>query len=48
MSNKKTRKKAHSRVDRPICVWVPVTDANGRTRMEARWSTAASLARSAA
>ncbi|WP_260988503.1 hypothetical protein [Nocardioides sp. zg-1228] len=25
--------------DRPVCTWTPVTDASGRTRMEARWST---------
>ena len=24
---------------RPICTWVPVTDAAGRTYMEARWAT---------
>lgn len=34
--------------DRPVCVWVPVADATGRTRMEARWTTAAALARAAA
>jgi hypothetical protein len=26
-----------SRNDQPICTWIPVTDAQGRTRMEARW-----------
>jgi hypothetical protein len=25
----------------PVCTWVAVTDASGRTRMEARWSSAA-------
>lgn len=35
-------------ISRPACVWVPVTDATGRTRMEARWTTAPSLGRSAA
>lgn len=24
----------------PVCTWVAVTDASGRTRMEARWSLA--------
>lgn len=24
----------------PVCTWVAVTDASGRTRMEARWSSA--------
>jgi hypothetical protein len=42
------RNKKAAPADRPVCVWVPVTDATGRTRMEARWTTAASLARSAA
>lgn len=23
---------------RPVCAWVPVVDARGRTRMEARWT----------
>ena len=23
----------------PVCTWVAVTDASGRTRMEARWSS---------
>ena len=32
----------------PACTWVAVTDASGRTRMEARWTTAASLAVAAA
>ncbi len=34
--------------DRPVCTWVAVTDKNGRTRMEARWTTAASLKAAAA
>ncbi|WP_263575257.1 hypothetical protein [Nocardioides hwasunensis] len=25
----------------PVCTWIAVTDASGRTHMEARWSTAA-------
>lgn len=25
----------------PVCTWVAVTDASGRTHMEARWTTAA-------
>ena len=24
----------------PVCTWTAVTDASGRTRMEARWTTA--------
>ena len=24
----------------PVCTWVAVTDASGRTHMEARWSVA--------
>ncbi|WP_275937860.1 hypothetical protein [Nocardioides oleivorans] len=24
----------------PVCTWVAVTDASGRTRMEAHWSIA--------
>ena len=26
--------------DAPVCTWVAVTDASGRTRMEARWTSA--------
>lgn len=32
--------KDHNMTDRPMCTWVAVTDASGRTRMEARWSVA--------
>ena len=32
----------------PVCTWVAVTDASGRTRMEARWSTATTVATRAA
>lgn len=28
----------------PVCAWVPVTDATGRTYMEARWTVAAATA----
>ncbi|HEU4336861.1 MAG TPA: hypothetical protein VFR45_06080 [Nocardioides sp.] len=28
-----------SMAGRPVCTWVAVTDASGRTRMEARWTT---------
>ena len=28
----------------PVCTWVPVTDASGRTHMEARWSVAETIA----
>lgn len=29
---------------RPVCTWVAVTDAAGRTRMEACWSTVETVA----
>lgn len=32
----------------PVCTWVAVTDASGRTRMEARWTTADTVATRAA
>ncbi|WP_282595336.1 hypothetical protein [Nocardioides xinjiangensis] len=32
----------------PVCTWVAVTDASGRTRMEARWSVATAVAAQAA
>jgi hypothetical protein len=28
----------------PVCTWVPVTDASGRTHMEARWSIPEAIA----
>ena len=28
----------------PVCTWVAVTDASGRTHMEARWAIGASTA----
>jgi hypothetical protein len=28
----------HEMTDAPVCTWVAVTDAAGRTHMEARWS----------
>ena len=28
----------------PVCTWVAVTDAAGRTRMEAHWTTADAVA----
>jgi hypothetical protein len=31
----------HAMTGAPVCTWVAVTDASGRTRMEARWSVAA-------
>ena len=37
-----------SMTDRPVCAWVPVTDASGRTHMEARWSTVETVATHAA
>lgn len=33
---------------RLVCTWVPVADATGRTRMEARWTPAALGHRAAA
>lgn len=33
---------------RPVCTWVPVTDETGRTRLEARWTTAVTAIRTAA
>ena len=33
-----------SMTGRPVCAWVAVTDASGRTRMEARWSTVETVA----
>jgi hypothetical protein len=30
----------HAMTGAPVCTWVPVTDASGRTHMEARWSVA--------
>ncbi len=38
----------HTMTERPVCTWVPVTDASGRTHMEARWLPAAAAVRSAA
>ena len=32
----------------PVCAWVPVTDASGRTHMEARWTVARATAVQAA
>ncbi len=31
----------HAMADVPTCHWVAVTDASGRTHMEARWSVGA-------
>ena len=28
----------HAMTAAPVCTWVAVTDASGRTHMEARWS----------
>jgi hypothetical protein len=30
----------HTMTGAPVCTWVAVTDATGRTHMEARWSPA--------
>lgn len=32
----------------PVCTWVAVTDASGRTHMEARWVVASTIASQAA
>jgi len=37
-----------SMAGRPICTWVAVMDASGRTRMEARWTTVETVATHAA
>lgn len=31
----------HEMTGAPVCTWVAVTDASGRTHMEARWTVAA-------
>lgn len=28
----------HASNARPVCTWVPVRDASGRTHLEARWA----------
>ena len=38
----------HEMTGSPVCTWVAVTDASGRTRMEARWTSAAVVATQAA
>lgn len=30
----------HTMSNAPVCTWVAITDASGRTHMEARWSIA--------
>ncbi len=30
----------HKMTAAPVCTWVAVTDASGRTHMEARWAVA--------
>ena len=37
-----------SMTTRPVCAWVSVTDASGRTHLEARWSTVETVAMHAA
>ncbi len=34
----------HTMTGAPVCTWVAVTDASGRTHMEARWSAEAAVA----
>ena len=38
----------HTMTGVPVCTWVVVTDASGRTRMEARWSSATAISSAAA
>ncbi|WP_282594804.1 hypothetical protein [Nocardioides sp. SYSU D00065] len=38
----------HKMSDAPVCTWVAVTDASGRTHMEARWSCATTVVSQAA
>ncbi|WP_301539403.1 hypothetical protein [Nocardioides sp. zg-1308] len=38
----------HTMTDVPVCTWVAVRDATGRTHMEARWSIATTVATKAA
>ena len=38
----------HKTTGAPVCTWVAVTDASGRTRMEARWTTVDAVATQAA
>jgi len=38
----------HEMTGAPVCTWVAVTDASGRTRMEARWTSAATVSTAAA
>lgn len=38
----------HTMTGAPVCTWVAVTDASGRTHMEARWSVNAAVAVDAA
>jgi hypothetical protein len=30
----------HTMTEAPVCTWIAVTDASGRTHMEARWAVA--------
>ena len=38
----------HEMTGAPVCTWVAVTDASGRTHMEARWTCAATVSIQAA
>ena len=38
----------HEVTGAPVCTWVAVTDASGRTRMEARWTSVATVSSAAA
>ena len=38
----------HATTGVPVCTWVPVTDASGRTHMEARWSIPGTVSTEAA
>lgn len=38
----------HTTTGAPVCTWVAVTDASGRTHMEARWSIPGAVSTKAA
>ena len=38
----------HTTTGAPVCAWIAVTDASGRTHMEARWSVPAAAHTAAA
>ena len=46
--NGRCRMSKQSMTGAPVCTWVSVTDASGRTRMEARWTAVNTAATRAA